>query len=250
MEPTQVAEKFGKPTLQIAVVVLAIDLFFVVSVGKSPAYIAPTALLQDYTLTLGYFAIIVLLAGFAIFITLSMIAAILNWLAYRILLAPILRIRAMRVALKLRRRQEYLDLDKVQKFAADTENRDLIELVNKRSKLGSPIQSVYPMLIFVLTILIALNSDPTSPNMFMKVCSISEPVVPCGSYRLVLAVVFFQALFLMAIYGLLLSDSQYFPRKELPVSEDRMRKHSHKTVIDNLEHASRRWLRGPSNDDD
>lgn len=242
LEPSNIVARVGRPTAQIAVVVLAVELFSLVTIGSSPAFMDAASISSSFPRDLGYLALVISLCGLPVMIVALPFFMLFNELAYRFWTWPLRRSRYLRLAMKFGRRKDYVDTELVRQFATNTHNKELLEEVRKFD--GSKSAKFYhlPTLIFVLLLAIFFISDADQPNFMMKICSLNEPVLVCNRYWGVVILTLFQVSWLMALYGWILRQTMLFPRENLSVPVAELYKYRDKTAHSDFKSAKEKWL--------
>lgn len=244
MNPSEVASRIGRPTIQITTLALAIDLFSVLSFGKSPAFLDTATVISSIPVSVGYAAIIMALVALPVVMPIGLICLAANQIAYAVFTWPFRRCSSARTAIKFWRRRDFLKLEMVRNYALHEQHEELLERVEKQEKQGSQPSAYLPSVILVLLIWLWIVSSGDNPNFLMKVCSFDEPVTVCGRYSWIMSLAIFQTFFLMVLYGFLLRQSFWFPKRRLTVPVEDVRKHRHSDPLSDFRNARKSWLRG------
>ncbi len=242
--PSDIPEKLGKPTIQIATFALGLDIISILYFGKSPAFMDAHTIVNNLPVSLGYITVTFFLVSLFIIVPMMMLSLTINHLAYLFVTWIPRRFREFRVLMKFYKRSNFVDAEKVRHFAKVTRNEELMSRVEKHVRETSAPSMAYPALIFLLLSLLLLVSDENHPNFFMKVCSFNEPVSMCGWYKVVTALAFLQSIFMMAVYGYVSRMATLFPREKLNVSDSELLGYEHRSETADFEEAKNKWLKG------
>lgn len=244
MEPSHLARKIGRPTIQMATLALALDLFSILTIGKSPAYVDLSAISSSVPISIGYLAMIAVLVVFPAIIPLYGACVALNELVYRLVSWPFRCCRFFRVLRKFQRRRDFFDIEKVHQYAMKTRNDDLLERIANHRKAHSSPQHLVPVLSMAFLITVLLVSDEQKPNFLMKVCSLEEPVSMCDWYVAVVALAFLQITLLMALNGASFRSGFFFPKRLLNVADEEVRDYRYSNSDNDFDAARVKWLKG------
>ncbi|MFC3615663.1 hypothetical protein ACFORG_18060 [Lutimaribacter marinistellae] len=244
MDTSQIAQKVSVPTARVVTIALLVELFSILSVGKSPAWLTAAEILNQGIINIGYYAIIFSLVLFPLLLPLMAVAMAANELCYRIISWPVRKIRILDVSMRFSRRSLYVEAELVRSYAESRSDKDLLEKINKKELQSTEPSFMLPSAIFTLLVSIIWFSSKESPNFFMKACSINEPADTCSLYYVVVALAFFQSFCLMAVHGAAFRLAMLFPRADLPAPLTEIRAAPRSAVAEKLKTAMKTWMRG------
>ncbi|MGB3554155.1 MAG: hypothetical protein WBA25_05900, partial [Jannaschia sp.] len=189
MQPIEQAKKFTAPSLTVATAAIAIDLYFILKGGKSPAYIDIQDITSILSLDIFYILCIFTLSFLIWMIPFILLAISFNLALYLALRWPFTRTRASKLFFKFSNRRK-INTDVARKFAKHIDDKELLEKLNKRERSSANSFQMLPIILFVLLAFLIGNSSASQPNFLMKVCSISEPIQPCWRYPFLVSLIF------------------------------------------------------------
>lgn len=247
MESVSSVQKFLQPTVSVAIIALFVDAISITAYGRSPAYADLSQIIGEMAPDIGYFVIVLTLTFVVLALPALSLAFAANALAYHILLWPFKRMRIMRVHARFLRRQ-MIDRDLAIAYARYHSMSELADqLTEDLRRLGrSPLQPFIPMIIILLTTYLAIVSSPTHPNFLMKVCSLDAPVQSCESYKFVLALIYVQAILLMALNHQIFRSQRWYPKSALPIPASELLRFGRRAHKDRFSEARASWMRPKS----
>lgn len=204
-------------TANLVTKVLALEVYFLLRLGKSPAYFTLTDFLNNYSIEILYISVLLFLLSPWFFAPAMLVyyafAGSAAWVFRRALNLikwggiPVFR------ALYERDRDSTVSITVAKDFAKSNGDADLLkrielyEVENRKSLEGEAISTVN----FALTLVIALISSQGSPNFLMKVTEFLEIHLNGHAYHMVLLMLIIQGVIGRASSFHLLKNSGILP---------------------------------------
>ena len=244
-DPVQSAQSFNKklfPTATVALAVLAIDIYFILKVGRSPIFLTVEELGASLNTDMFYTLVLITLTFLFWIAPLVLLVIGANILAYKLVAWPFKRCRYLRLAAAFSRRNT-ISADHVRAYAKRHERQDIIDEIRKREKSRAVAAVGVPFAILVSTILLVSLSSPQRPNFIMRVCGNEVPVDLCNSYWLFVILICLQAFLLMALNGSTILTLTRMKPSEFGLKMGDIKKHlALDPGVEGMARAQRRWF--------
>lgn len=193
-------EKMAFPTATVSAAIIALDIYYIRKIGKSPAFATGKELISSLDPSLFYFLSLGSLTLLIAVIPLAAASIGLNVLAYKAVTKQLKRNRFIRVMTSFQRRRQ-IKTQILLEYARHTGNNELLEKIQNREKRKTGIHQLLPAFIIASTIILFFSSSSAHPNFIMRVCSSEIPVKLCIYYYVFVLLIIFQAILFMMVYG-------------------------------------------------